>query len=79
LKLTTVDVETRPKLQGGQPEDVSELGSHRDIEDTKVSDGNTLTNKVEININMFGVLMLDGARREVDDIDIAAIHQSGQR
>jgi hypothetical protein len=41
-------------------EDVDELGSHRDVEDTNISDGNALADEVEINLNMLGALMLDG-------------------
>jgi hypothetical protein len=56
--------ETRLKLQEHrrrQPlgEDVGELGGQRDVEDTNISDSDALTDdKVEINLNMLGALML---------------------
>jgi hypothetical protein len=34
---------------------------------------------VEINLNMFGVLMLDEVGGEVDSIDVVAIDQGGPR
>jgi hypothetical protein len=63
--LATIDVETGPKLRehrGGQPlgEDVDKLRNRQNMEDTNVPDGNTLTDKVEINLNMFGALVLNG-------------------
>jgi hypothetical protein len=63
--LATTDVETRLKLRehrGGQPlgEDVCELGSRWDVEDTNVPDDNVLVDEVEINLNMLGALVLDG-------------------
>jgi hypothetical protein len=55
--LGTADVETGPKLKEhreGQPlgEDVGKLRSRRDVEDTNVLDGNALTDKVKINLNI---------------------------
>jgi hypothetical protein len=38
-----------------------------------ISDGNAVTDEVEINLNMLGDLMLDGASGEVDHADIVAI------
>jgi hypothetical protein len=75
----TTDVETRPKLWGGQPlgEDVSELRSRHDVEDTNVSDDNVLANKVKINLNMLGALVLNRVGGEVDSTDVVAVDQSG--
>jgi hypothetical protein len=36
------------------------------VEDTHTSNDDALTDEVEINLNMFGVLMLDGVGGEVD-------------
>jgi hypothetical protein len=46
------------------------------VEDTNIPDGNTLTDKVKINLNMLGALMLNGVGGEVDDVDIVVIDQS---
>jgi hypothetical protein len=40
--------------------DVDELGGRRDMEDANISNGNTVTDEVEINLNMLDALMLDG-------------------
>jgi hypothetical protein len=47
------------------------------VEDTNVPDGNALTNKVEINLDMIGVLVLDGVDGEVDGADVVTVDQSG--
>jgi hypothetical protein len=49
------------------------------MEDTNVPDGNTLADKVEINLDMLGALMLDGVGGEVGGADVVAIDQSGLR
>jgi hypothetical protein len=49
------------------------------VEDTNVPDGNTLTDKVKINLNMLGALVLNGVGGEVDDTDVVAIDQSDPR
>jgi hypothetical protein len=46
------------------------------VEDTNVPDGNTLADKVEINLNMLDALMLNGVGGEVNDADIV-VDQSG--
>jgi hypothetical protein len=60
-------------------EDVGELGSHRHVEDTNVLDGNALVDKVKINLNMLGVLVLNGVSGEVDGAGIIVVDQSGLR
>jgi hypothetical protein len=47
------------------------------VEDTNVPDGNALTNKVEINLDMIGVLVLDGVDGEIDGADVVTVDQSG--
>jgi hypothetical protein len=41
-------------------EDVDELGGRHDVEDTHISNNDTLIDKVEVDHNMLGALMLDG-------------------
>jgi hypothetical protein len=38
------------------------------MDDMNISDGNALTNKVKINLNMLGALMLDGVGGEIDNL-----------
>jgi hypothetical protein len=47
------------------------------LEEMNVPDGNTLVNKVEINLNMLGALVLNGVSEEVDGAEIVAVDQSG--
>jgi hypothetical protein len=49
------------------------------VEDTNVTDGNALTDKVKINFNMLDALVLNGVGGELDDADIVAVDQSGPR
>jgi hypothetical protein len=46
------------------------------VEDTNNSDDNVLTDKVEINFNMLGALVLDGIGGEVDGADVVTVDQS---
>jgi hypothetical protein len=55
---------------------LGELRSRRDVEDTNVP-GNTLTDKVKINLNMLGALVLYEVGGEVDGADVVAVDQSG--
>jgi hypothetical protein len=80
----TTDVEIGLKLRehrGGQPlgEDVSDLRSRRDVEDTNVPDDNALADKVKINLNMLGALVLNVIGGEVDGAYVVAVDQSGPR
>jgi hypothetical protein len=43
------------------------------VEDTNVAGGNTFTDKVKINLNMLGVLMLNEIGGEVDGADVVAV------
>jgi hypothetical protein len=49
------------------------------VEDTNVPDDNVFTDKVKINHNMLGVLVLNGVDGEVDGIDVIVVDQSGSR
>jgi hypothetical protein len=82
--LATTDIETGLKLREhrrGQPlgEDVGELRSHQDVEDTNVPDGNMLADKVKINLNMLSALVLNGVGGEVDGADVVEVDQSDPR
>jgi hypothetical protein len=60
-------------------EDVDELRSRQDVKDTNVPDGNTLVDKVKINLNILDALVLNGVDEEVDGVDVVAAEQSGPR
>jgi hypothetical protein len=47
------------------------------MEDINVPDDNTLADKLDINLNMFGALVLDRVGGEVDSTDVVAVDQSG--
>jgi hypothetical protein len=47
------------------------------VEDTNVLDGNVLRDKVKINLNMLGALVLNGVGGEVDGTDVVIVDQSG--
>jgi hypothetical protein len=59
----------------GQPlgEDVGELRCRQNVEDTNVPDGNALVDKVEINLNMLGALVLNGVGGEVDGAEVVVV------
>jgi hypothetical protein len=43
------------------------------VEDTNVPDDNVLADKVEINLNMLGALVLNEVGGEVDSVDVIAV------
>jgi hypothetical protein len=43
------------------------------MEDADLADGDLLSNKVEINLHMLGVLMLNGVGGEIDDVDVVTV------
>jgi hypothetical protein len=49
------------------------------VEDTNVSDGNVLTDEVEIDFNMLGALVLDEVDGDVDGTDVVIVDQSDPR
>jgi hypothetical protein len=49
------------------------------VEDANISDCDTLTDEVKINLNMLGVLMLDEVVGEVDRTDVVTVDQCGSR
>jgi hypothetical protein len=46
------------------------------VENTNITDSNALTDKVEINLNMLGALVLNGVGGEVDGTDVITVDQS---
>jgi hypothetical protein len=49
------------------------------VEDMNISDSNALVNKVKINLNMVGALVLNRVGGEVDDADVVVVDQSDPR
>jgi hypothetical protein len=49
------------------------------MEDTDLTDGNLLSDKMRVNLHMLGVLMLNGIGGEVHDIDIIAVDKCAPR
>jgi hypothetical protein len=46
------------------------------MKNTNIAKGNTFPNKMKVNLNMLGSLMLDGVLGHVDGADIVTIHES---
>jgi hypothetical protein len=46
------------------------------MKDINVPDGNTLADKLDINLNMLGALVLDRVGGKVDSTDVVAVDQS---
>jgi hypothetical protein len=46
------------------------------MENTDISKGYTLSNKMKINLHMLSALMLNWIRRKVDGGDVVAVHHS---
>ena len=47
------------------------------MENPNLTEGDTLPNKVEINLNVLRALMLDRIGGEVDSTDVVSINQGG--
>jgi hypothetical protein len=63
--VTTANIETVPKLRKQRCrqtlcEDVRELGCRRHVQDADITDGHVFPHKVEVNLDMFHVLVLNG-------------------
>jgi hypothetical protein len=56
-------------------EDVTELGGCWDVEDTHISNGDTHTYEVEVDLNMLGALMLHRVGGEVDRADVVSVDE----
>jgi hypothetical protein len=46
------------------------------MEDANLTDGDSLSDKMKINLHMFGVLMLNGIGGEVHGADVVAVDES---
>jgi hypothetical protein len=86
LAVTTAlaDVETGIKLDEDRcreplGEDVDVLRCRGHMKDVDSTDGDTFPDKVEVNHNMLGTLMLHRVGGEVDGTDVVAVDQSGPR
>eukprot|EP00267_Zea_mays_P051727 XP_020404716.1 uncharacterized protein LOC109944384 [Zea mays] len=55
---------------------VCELRSSRDMKNSHISNGDTLADEVEVKLDMFRALVLDGVGGEVHDVDVVAIDKS---
>jgi hypothetical protein len=82
--LATGDVETGPKLlkhrrREALGEDVGKLRSGRDVKNPHVSNSNPLANEVEVQHEMFRVLMLDEVGGEVHGADVVTIDKGAPR
>jgi hypothetical protein len=56
--------------------DVRELGGHRYMYNTDITDGNTFPDEVEIDLDMLCTLVLNGVGGEVDDTDVIVVDES---
>jgi hypothetical protein len=75
-----VNIETRPKLQKQRSsqtlrKDVRELGYRQYVQDTDITNGSAFPHKVEVDIDMFRALVLNGVGEEVDDTDIITVDE----
>jgi hypothetical protein len=80
----TADVETVLKLiehRGGESlhEDVGEMRYRRNMEYADLTDGDSLSDKMKINLYMFGMLMLNGVDGEVHGVDVITVDESAPR
>jgi hypothetical protein len=49
------------------------------MEDVDLTDGDLLSDKMEINLHMLGTLMLNGIDGEVYDVDVVAVDKDALR
>ena len=57
-------------------EDVSKLESGGDVQNTHITEGDALSDEVEINLDMLRTLMLNWVRGEINHTDIVTIDNS---
>jgi hypothetical protein len=60
-------------------EDIGELRCRRNMEYADLTDGDSLSDKMKINLHMFGVLILNGVGGEAHDTDVVAVDESASR
>jgi hypothetical protein len=49
------------------------------MEYVDLTDGDSLSNKMKINLHMLGALMVNGVDEEVHDVDVVAVDESAPR
>jgi hypothetical protein len=54
--------------------DICELRSH--VHDTNIINGHAFPHKVNVDLNMFDVLVLNRVDAQVDDVDVIAVDKS---
>jgi hypothetical protein len=79
-----VNVETEVKLREQRSrqtirEDVLKLGCHQHVQDTDITNGHVFPHKVEVNLDMFYALVLNGVGGEVDGVDVVAVDEGALR
>jgi hypothetical protein len=79
-----VNVETEPKFRGQRSrqtirEDVHKLGCCRHLQDVDITDDHMFLHKVEVDLDMFHALVLDGVGGEVDGAHVVAIDKGALR
>jgi hypothetical protein len=77
-------VETASKLQEQRSrqtlrEDVHELRCRRHVQGTDITDGHMFPHKVEVDLDIFCALVLNGVGGEVDGGDIIAVDEGALR
>jgi hypothetical protein len=80
----TVNVETGSKLiehRGGETlcEDVGELRYRQNMEYADLTDGDSLLDKMKINLHMFGAMMLNRVGGEIHSADVVTVDESASR
>ena len=78
--LATADVEAGPELgegRGGETigEDISKLGGGRDVENPNGADGDEVADEVQVDLHVFGPLVLDRVGGEIHCADIVAVDE----
>jgi hypothetical protein len=58
-------------------EDIGVLGCRRNMKYPNVAEGDSLPNKMEINLNVLCPLMLNWVAGEIDSTNVVAVDQSG--
>jgi hypothetical protein len=79
-QLATGYVEAGPELREGRGrkalgEDVSELGGGRYMENPNISNSHPITNKVQVNLHMLRLLMLNRVGGEEHGADVVAVDE----
>jgi hypothetical protein len=81
LKLATANIETGPKFRKHRTrqtlrEGVPELGGHRYVQNTDITDGNRFLDEVKVDLDMLCALVLNEIGEEIDGTDIVIVYES---